>query len=188
MLRPNEVQSLRVDACFGASARAGRYNKCAVTIAPSHAQAGSSLIGAPPKTGTMDDTVLFDDALISPTPAIRQVFLYQLAAARKRKDFLVFDGLAYRMYNTLFKKSAAELRLPPVTLHMLRHGAASEDFYRGLWDLQAIQVRGRWRSFTSVQRYQKSSRFLSFLSKCGPGIVAEAQLAADTDLKFLFCG
>lgn len=186
MLRPNEVLSLRSDACFGAKAHTRRYDKCAVTISPSHASAGSGLPGAPSKTGTMDDTVVFDDALTH--PAARNVFLYQLASAKKRKDVLLFDGVAYRLYSVLFKKAVAELRLPPVMLHMLRHGAASEDFYRCLRDLQAIQVRGRWRSFASVQRYQKSGRLLNFLDKCVRATIAEAQRAADSDFQFLLCG
>lgn len=105
------------------------------------------------------------DSLIS--PAVRQVFLYQLVAARQRNDALLFKGVSYRAYSALFKVAAVELRLPAVTLHMLRHGAASEDFYRGVRDLRAIQMRGRWRSFSGVQRDQKSGRLLSFLSKRG---------------------
>lgn len=120
--------------------------------------------------------MVLDKSMID--PASRRVYLDQLRLAKHKK-------FGHNMYSTAFKSSARALRLPPLSLHMLRHGAASEDFFRGLRRLDAIQVRGRWRSFASIRRYQKSGRLLSFLSKCDQAIVAEAQVAASSGLAFV---
>lgn len=45
MLRPNEVLGLRVDAWFGHKQRSGNYDRCAITVAPSHTTGASLVVG-----------------------------------------------------------------------------------------------------------------------------------------------
>ncbi|CAE7686262.1 CPK3, partial [Symbiodinium sp. CCMP2592] len=47
--------------------------------------------------------------------------------------------------------------------YRLRHGGASHDFVSKLRDLASIQMRGRWRSQSSVRRYQKGGRLTQLM-------------------------
>ncbi len=57
-LQPTEVIYLLVDLCFGRESRRGRYDRCAVVVAPSASddlELTSLLQPALSKTGTFDD-------------------------------------------------------------------------------------------------------------------------------------
>ncbi len=190
MLRPAETTSLAVSSCFGADHTRGRYNRCAVIVAPSGPDAADAedlalLSGAKPsKTGTFDDTVVLDEHLVESN--IRAVYLASLRTARSNRYELLFGGLDYRLYYQYVVAAGKRFQLPfTLTPHMFRHGAASEDFFRQLRDLAAIQQRGRWRCPASVQRYQKSGRLLSVLRRCGDSVVLKAKNADAERLSFL---
>ncbi len=179
-LRPIELIQLPVESCFGGEGRRGRYDKCAVVVASSDLPAPQ----APSKTGTFDDTVVLDDAVID--VKVRDVYLCALRDARAAGCRTLLRGLTYREYHGLVAEACSSLRLPvSVTPHMFRHGAASEDYFRKLRDLAAIQHRGRWGAASSVARYQKSGRLLSVLRRCGDEIVAAARDADCEHLSFL---
>ena len=147
-LRPIELIQLPVEACFGGEGRRGRYDRCAVVVASSDLPAPQ----APSKTGTFDDTVVLDEAVID--VKVRDVYLAALRDARIAGSRTLLRGLTYREYHGLVTDACAALRLPvSVTPHMFRHGAASEDYFRKLRDLPCIQQRGRWLALSSVQRY-----------------------------------
>ncbi len=154
-LRPAEALNLRVVSCFGGEGRRGRYDRCAVVIAPSaEDDLELTALVQPPssKTGTFDDTVILDEFLID--QRIKDVYLAALRAARAEKHELLLRGLTYRTYHRLVQVAAREVQLKfNVTPHMFRHGAASEDYFRKLRDLPCIQQRGRWLALSSVQRY-----------------------------------
>jgi hypothetical protein len=191
MLRPSETTDLKVASCFGGELKRGRYDRCAVVVAPSASDAAdaeclASLEQAPrsSKTGTFDDTVILDANIID--PAVRLVFLATLREARAAQSEYLFGQLSYRSYFKMVAAAGVQLRLPfALTPHMFRHGAASEDFFRGLRDLAGIQQRGRWKCPASVQRYQKAGRLLTVLRKCGDVIIEEAKRADAEHLAFL---
>ena len=53
-----------------------------------------------------------------------------------------------------------------ITPYTLRHGGASEDRAVSAKSLEEVQKRGRWKSFTSVRRYEKLARLSLVMSKC----------------------
>ena len=50
------------------------------------------------------------------------------------------------------------LGLSSITMYQTRHSGASIDRVRGFRTLQEVQIRGQWKAFSSVTRYDKSSR------------------------------
>ena len=68
-------------------------------------------------------------------------------------------------------------RLGELQPYRLRHGGASHDYSSKLRDLAAIQMRGRWRSQSSVRRYEKGGR-LTQMMQALPGHVKSAAESA----------
>ena len=62
-------------------------------------------------------------------------------------------------------------RLVP-TPHGLRHGGASHDRAHGTRTLLEIQARGKWRSFSSVVRYEKHARISQQFEALDLGVLA----------------
>ncbi len=127
----------------------------------------------PSKTGTFDDTIVLDDKIIG--PCIRDVYITTLRGARDGHFEYLFRGLNCRLYYDYVGAVGKKLGLPSAR-------AASEDFFRQLRDLGAIQQRGRWRSPASVQRYQKAGRLLTALRRCGDDVSKRAE---DVDAEHL---
>ena len=75
---------------------------------------------------------------------------------------------------TVFRRSCTALHLQPLqpVLYMLRHGGASHDILMKHRDLLSVKTRGRWRSDTSLLRYQKASRAQSSISVIPAAVVA----------------
>ena len=68
---------------------------------------------------------------------------------------LLFD-VCPRQFLIMWKSAVKALKLLPSTVpYQFRHGGASEDALVGRRSLQAIMMRGRWRSDKSVRRYTK---------------------------------
>ncbi|CAE7239903.1 unnamed protein product [Symbiodinium sp. CCMP2592] len=61
--------------------------------------------------------------------------------------------------------------------YRLRHGGASHDFVSKLRDLASIQMRGRWRSQSSVRRYQKGGRLTQLMQTLPPHVKRAAESA-----------
>eukprot|EP00973_Karenia_brevis_P068349 9507587-Karenia_brevis.AAC.1 len=65
-----------------------------------------------------------------------------------------------------FQQAAKILNLhPPPCLYQLRHSGASRDFQAGHRTLKEIKRRGRWKTDSSVRRYEKGGRITDQLQK-----------------------
>ena len=53
-------------------------------------------------------------------------------------------------------------------LYSLRHGGASEDLSSNKRPALEVQLRGRWRTTTSLRRYGKTTRLMTQLAKVSP--------------------
>jgi integrase len=79
------------------------------------------------------------------------LLLQRLVRDTKKRE-RVFDFSAETLRRAMRNLNMA-LAVPfTFTPHCLRHGGATHDYMRGV-ELQRIQVRGRWKSFDSMQRY-----------------------------------
>ena len=58
----------------------------------------------------------------------------------------------------VFKSATDTFGLIGLTMYQTRHSGASSDRVRGVRTLQEVQTRGQWKAFSSVTRYDKSSR------------------------------
>ena len=73
--------------------------------------------------------------------------------AKELKDFMTSLSAPLKLEN-----------LEELHPYRLRHGGASKDFNRQTRTLQEIQRRGRWKSFSSVRRYEKGGRVNQLLN------------------------
>ena len=62
--------------------------------------------------------------------------------------------------------------------YRFRHGGASHDAVNRLRDLNAIQMRGRWKSPASVRRYQKGARLNQIFGSLPAAVQRECHAAA----------
>ena len=58
----------------------------------------------------------------------------------------------------ILKSATDALGLNGMTMHQTRHSGACIDRVRGFRTLQEVQKRSQWKAFSSVARYDKSSR------------------------------
>ena len=111
--------------------------------------------GESSKTQEYDESILLDSQDSS--------FLGPLISdlARRRGPTLPIFSISQKDVASALRKAALSLRLAnlgPITPYRLRHSGASWDFASGKRALGEIQRRGRWRSSTSVRRYEKGGR------------------------------
>ncbi|CAK0845014.1 unnamed protein product [Prorocentrum cordatum] len=172
-LRPGELLDLRVPCCILPQPSAGSgYNKMGLVVG------ASALV-----MGDDDDTVLIDGQ--SRAGVAGALMALVKSANQARQGRLMFLH-SYASYNRLLKRAAVAVGLPTkVTAHLPRHGGPSEDYLRGARSLADIQSRGRWSSFRSVQRYQKSGRALASFRRLSAAVKAEAKRAEALQLSFL---
>ena len=64
-------------------------------------------------------------------------------------------------------------------MYMLRHGGASHDYASGYRRLEDVRRRGRWRSWSSVRRYEKGSRLAQVVHKLPPALQAHGKLCTE---------
>jgi len=125
----------------------------------------------PSKTGAWDVSV--------PLDLPRQAFLVPLLLAVKasRGPKLMLWSHDYPQLADSFRQAVKAVGVASIgpTLYWLRHGGPSHDFALGVRDLPAIQLRGGWRSFSSVQRYQKSGRLNMTLNRVGSAVIERLQ-------------
>lgn len=185
LLRPNELIAAKTHACFVGHARSG---KCHIAVRSGRGpqRAFVDLSGAPirpSKTQDFDDTVKFDRAMID--NKVCAVFDRQVADALAAGSSRLFPSLSQGQY-VRFVAEVARACIPfAVTPHEFRHGGASEDVHRELHSLPERQLRGRWRAFDSVRRFQKAGRLLSVIRRVGDAAVLEARRVESLRLQFL---
>ena len=182
-LRPCELIFAAVKSCLGYPVKVSR-NAVGVIVAPSTATLMSTQAAtATTKVGNQEDTVLCDTASRA---NVDKVFLTLLRDAASRGETRLLYLHSYVSYLNALNRAARALQLPlHVTAHLPRHGGAPEDLYAGAGDLRQIQIRGRWGSFSSVRRYQKSGRLLAVLQRASPHLLRRARAAAALKLNFL---
>ena len=126
----------------------------------------------PSKTGEFDNSLMFD----LPRLHLLGKVLDEMVARRLGKGWRRNEALHTALLFTVshkelmadFKSGVQTLGLEilgPVHLYRLRHAAASYDFATASRSLEEIRLRGRWRSFTTVRRYEKGSRANQLLQK-----------------------
>ena len=83
-----------------------------------------------------------------------------------------FVPVSAREFNRLWVRAAVLLDLPSTIgmphVYVLRHSGASADKVMLRRTLPEIKSRGRWRSDSSVRRYQKGGRSLERLAALSP--------------------
>ena len=112
----------------------------------------ASVLGVASKTGTMDDSVIWDcHDLLWMAPVFSQL------RQRQAVPFWPFD---YPEYFKAFKDAAKSIGVSMVP-YQLRHAGPSWDRIKGWRTLEEIQKRGHWAVFASMARYEKSSRIVA---------------------------
>jgi len=115
----------------------------------------------PQSVGKASKMGFFDDTITIGSSHIRRKWLTQLLpalAAMNRSTDLLLD-VTLPQYRKVFNWSRMQAKLPPATLHALRHGGASADGLTKLQDLE-IADRGRWAALASVRRYRRPTAYL----------------------------
>ena len=103
--------------------------------------------------GCQDNTILLD---IPET-----MFLIPILEEMKQgnQNDLLFDDFDYQDVAREIRFIKAELNLTELVLYaLLRHSGASWAVLKGRMEYPAVLKRGRWKTMTSVQRYEKHGR------------------------------
>jgi hypothetical protein len=169
-LRPGEPHKLRVaDLIRPLSEKTGR-DQYAFVLNPIE-------VGVPSKTGEFDDALLLDLPRHQAVgPAVHEMLLERFGAALNEP----LDRLSGIGALPLFSCSQLEVSLAvaqvdkelnlakalgKLHMHRVRHSSASHDYLVQARSLVDIRRRGRWKSFASVRRYEKSGRVAELLQK-----------------------
>ena len=119
----------------------------------------------PSKTGEYDETLVLDVGPCS---------LLGGALARLRQGLGPEDRLFpfdHRHMAQLFQRTTSALGVPfHCVLYMLRHSGASDDFLTKRRTLEEIKKRGRWRSDSSLRRYEKGGMLAAVLQQLAPSL------------------
>jgi hypothetical protein len=111
----------------------------------------------PTKIGTFDDTIRLDK---DETRELFNVLIPLLKANRDGEEYLW--PFTSKELLTTWKAAGEILHLDqPFHLYALRHAGPSHDMAARLRPLIEIQQRGRWRSRSSLVRYEKHGRMQS---------------------------
>lgn len=118
-----------------------------------------SSLNIPGKTELLDDTVIVDDASLSP-------LLEWLTRNHRDLNHKVWDH-DVKMDIALFLKTATALGLGALRpcRYSLRHAGASHDVLSRRRLASDVKKRGRWRADSSVKRYAKDSLAMAELHK-----------------------
>ena len=172
--RPSETLSVSpgaVTRCSHAS------KKVALTLFPQDSEG----LGPRSKGNEYDDTVIFGDA-VSAKCGRQWVadILLELKKARKGRSKLL--PITLRGYEQALSSVTAGLGLGGLKLtpHTARHGGPSTDYMMGNRSLEDIQRRGRWKTKSSVRRYEKSGKVLRQREKLGDALLRRAARARAT--------
>lgn len=122
------------------------------------------------KTGSQDDAVLWD---VPELKFLEPVFA-QLRS--RRPDQPIFD-FTYAQLAKRVQEAAAVLQVKFVP-YQVRHSGPSWDRLRQRRSLLEIQKRGHWRTFSSVQRYEKSTRSMSQYHELRPELRSHLEALA----------
>ena len=153
--RPGEVKrSVRRQLIPPARSR-GPLSKWCFSIAPQ--EDDPNVRQAVTKTGTMDDTIIFDQP-----PWFSDLIVKNFEMLPAEAPLFPFSAAEAAFH---FKLAAGAMGLPELCMYQLRHGGASEDLLGQVRDIAAIKARGRWRTESSLRRYAKPAQIQRLLNK-----------------------
>lgn len=130
------------------------------------------------KTRTSDDSILWD---FQELLWMRRVFP-RLRAGPPDAHMWDFD------YPTVSRQIARSAELLGVSFvpYQLRHSGPSWEMLRRRRTLAEIQKRGQWRSFSSVQRYEKATKLMAAYHRLAPDLRRHLELVGK-NLEAHFC-
>eukprot|EP00439_Symbiodinium_sp_Y106_P031171 s2233_g3.t1 len=152
--------------CFVAHLRPGEATRLRVMVLvrPLGSLAVWSLIlhpaelGVPSKTSEFDETVTID---IQPIIFAATALEHHLALNTRPRTEPMFS-VTVEQVSEFMKKTFARLNMQKAIgdphPYRLRHGGPSRDIATKWRTLADVQKRGRWKSFSSVRRYEKGGR------------------------------
>ncbi|CAK0871903.1 unnamed protein product [Prorocentrum cordatum] len=186
-LRPGEAFHIRaVDLAPPVARVSGAPHWC-VTLHAAETERES-------KTGEFDESLSLDlsrQSFIG--PALDLMLKHQLGADWRRAEqrhvgsglhlaaplFTVTLDEVTRDFKGAVETLGVDTALGAAHMYMLRHGGASHDYASGCRRLEDARRRGRWRSWSSVRRYEKGSRLGQVVHKLGPVLQAHGKLCVE---------
>ena len=172
--RPGELLSIKPSQLVPPIPAAGVYaDQWGLILSPSQ-------LGVAGKTGEFDESLLMD------WPELRWMdpLLHALRRRPCQCSVWNFDADSLRrMFNQVVHLSGIE-NLKPV-LYSLRHGGASHDILCRHRTIVEVKRRGRWRSDSSLNRYEKATFALAELAKM-PDELIQYSLFIENNLAELF--
>lgn len=147
-------------------------NKWSVLLSASSSHEGQSL---PSKTGDLDENVLIDQPFLRWLgPILRHV-------KSQKSPSLPFFPFSMNKAAEVFSKAVDECGYRKHGIqcsYQVRHGSASTDILTNMRSIEALMKRGRWKSLSSLRRYEQGGRIAQVFSKAeqAAAINAEKQL------------
>ena len=159
--RPGEIHGLRIqDLVPPAADSSAAHRFYSVTL---HAQE----VGEVSKTGEFDAAVRLD----LPRQVALGHALQAMASGRRQGGaaanaslFSVSQAEVARAWRQAIQALGID-KLGACHVYQLRHSGPSHDYAANLRDLEQIRRRGRWKSWSSVRRYEKGGRLTEQLHK-----------------------
>ena len=138
-----------------------------LSLTPRHLVAPSSfdanvwgLLLAPEELAVRSKTQVFDESVTldwAEIPALGDRLREYRRGTEAESSIWGFDSKRFdALFATVAEASGVSVLRPHP--YSLRHGGASHDYLRARRTLDAVRLRGRWRSENSVRRYLKASR------------------------------
>ena len=130
--------------------------------------------GQPTKVGDFDNALALDDS-----PFARQLLpLLRAVATEAPKGKPLFPETKGWLSGALARASAlVGNNSVPIHAYMLRHGGASHDRAMNVRTMEEVAKRGRWRTLTSLRRYEKGNKTGRLLSMLGTACRAKCAAA-----------
>ncbi|CAE7615478.1 unnamed protein product [Symbiodinium sp. CCMP2592] len=155
-------------------------------VRPSSRQAGFqhwSVVLHPLEVGVCSKTQEFDECLQLDLPYHQPLgpATYKLLRLHQKRGEEHIFTITLENVTQFLERAQIELELKglgELQPYRLRHGGASHDFVSKLRDLASIQMRGRWRSQSSVRRYQKGGRLTQLMQTLPPHVKRDGCEAA----------
>lgn len=134
--------------------------------------------GVPSKTKEYDETLALD---LPFHHGIGDALMRHMGNKHGSKTALLFNH-RYRDLTKFLDEATDKLqleRIAPVHPYRFRHGGASHDYSSKNRDLMGIMQRGRWKSMSSVKRYQKGARLTQVFAALPEQVQRASIQAAD---------
>lgn len=182
-LRPSEAGGIRAVDFVPPVAGREAHKAYSVTLNASERR-------QPSKTGEYDDSARLDLPRHAPLAAALARMLDRRLGQHWRR--VGHGGAAHDMLFTVpaeavreaFRRAGERVgvsqHLGPLHMYMLRHGGASHDYGSGARRLDEVRLRGRWRSWGSLRRYQKGGRLGQQLHRLPPDVLDHVNCCADS--------